>query len=31
MSPLARVIAINLLWRFGVQVPTFMLYRLLSR
>jgi hypothetical protein len=31
MSPLVARLAINLLWRFGVQVPTFMLYRLLSR
>lgn len=30
MSPLARIVLINIAWRFGVQLPAFALYRVLT-
>lgn len=29
MTPLQRIIIINLAWRFGVQLPAMILYRVL--
>jgi hypothetical protein len=31
MTPLQRCIARNLAWRLGVQLPTFITYKVLSR
>jgi hypothetical protein len=31
VSPLQRIILINLVWRFGIQLPAFTLYRALAR
>jgi hypothetical protein len=30
MSPLQRIVAINLAWRLGVQFPVFIAYRVIS-
>ena len=31
MTPLARCVVANLAWRIGVQIPVFVLYRILDR